>query len=291
MSVFGNINTSLIVSIGITIILCGAIVYYYNSRLNNVEMAVARHNQAISSFIANIQNELMCRNGGKNIQQEVESEDLSTIEARNSARTSDNKIVVSDDSSSESDSDESDSDESDNESDNESANKLKIIDKNDNDNGNDNGNDNDNIVNNIKAINLTDIMQLNTNYNNNNEIHHIKLVDIQDLTSMFINDNIYEIEDDESSVNDDIVEENIENIVNTENIENTENTENTINILKEIKVEALDLPKTTEQIPLKHEQMRVDDLRKIVLDKNLITKDEVKKLKKPELLFLLTNTL
>ena len=36
-----------------------------------------------------------------------------------------------------------------------------------------------------------------------------------------------------------------------------------------------------------YEQMKVDDLRKIVTDKNLSTKDEVKKLKKPELLLLL----
>jgi hypothetical protein len=36
-----------------------------------------------------------------------------------------------------------------------------------------------------------------------------------------------------------------------------------------------------------YEQMKVDDLRKIVSDKNLSTKEEVKKLKKPELLVLL----
>ena len=36
-----------------------------------------------------------------------------------------------------------------------------------------------------------------------------------------------------------------------------------------------------------YEHMRVDDLRKVVSDKNLASKDEVKKLKKPELLVLL----
>ena len=39
--------------------------------------------------------------------------------------------------------------------------------------------------------------------------------------------------------------------------------------------------------PESYEQMRVDDLRKIVSDKNLASKDDVKKLKKPELLVLL----
>ena len=47
------------------------------------------------------------------------------------------------------------------------------------------------------------------------------------------------------------------------------------------------ITKNVEQQPLKYEQMRVDDLRKLVLDKQLSSKDEVKKLKKPELLFLL----
>jgi hypothetical protein len=36
-----------------------------------------------------------------------------------------------------------------------------------------------------------------------------------------------------------------------------------------------------------YEQMKVDELRKIATDKNLATKDEIKKLKKPELLLLL----
>ena len=39
--------------------------------------------------------------------------------------------------------------------------------------------------------------------------------------------------------------------------------------------------------PAHYEQMRVDDLRKIVLEKNIAPKEEVKKLKKPELLALL----
>ena len=39
--------------------------------------------------------------------------------------------------------------------------------------------------------------------------------------------------------------------------------------------------------PASYESMKVDELRKIVSDKNLSTKDEVKKLKKPELLLLL----
>jgi hypothetical protein len=43
------------------------------------------------------------------------------------------------------------------------------------------------------------------------------------------------------------------------------------------------------EINKSYEHAKVDDLRKIVSDKNLATKEEVKKLKKPELLSLLKN--
>ena len=57
----------------------------------------------------------------------------------------------------------------------------------------------------------------------------------------------------------------------------------------QIKEEPITPTKPVSQPPLKHDQMRVDDLRKLVLDKKLATKEDVKKLKKPELLTLLVN--
>jgi len=39
------------------------------------------------------------------------------------------------------------------------------------------------------------------------------------------------------------------------------------------------------------ENMKVDDLRKLAVDKNLVTKENVKKMKKAELLTLLSSTL
>ena len=56
---------------------------------------------------------------------------------------------------------------------------------------------------------------------------------------------------------------NIENLDNVENVENTENKSEDVNAMK------------------------VDDLRKVVVDKGLSSKEESKKLKKPELLSLL----
>lgn len=47
------------------------------------------------------------------------------------------------------------------------------------------------------------------------------------------------------------------------------------------------VPEATSADSLSYDQMKVDELRKIVNDKNLAPKEEVKKLKKPELLLLL----
>ncbi len=264
MSMFRNMNSSLIISIGISLILCGVIVYYCNTRLNNVETAIMRQNQVLSSFIANMQNEL--RGGaprGEALSKRASaSEDVSTPEARESAETQ-SKIVVSDDDDDEDDDDDDSSSESDTD-DEECENKI-IINK-----------DID-----IKEINLNDII--------NNETHYIKIVDVTDL-SMFVeelqhnSDNtqsqsqsqstIYEIEDDEESSESESDDEHQLNVINLGEA-----------IIKIEKVDKVEEP--TTQTPLKIDQMRVDDLRKIVIEKNLSTKDEVKKLKKPELLFLL----
>ncbi len=268
---FRNMNSNLIISIGVSLILCGAIVYYCNMRLNIVETAIMRQNQVLSSFIANMQNEL--RGGGalRGDSAPVLSEDVSTPEARQSAEAQ-SKIVVSDDdeddddddSSSESDTDDDDHVEDDN---NECENKIIII-----NNSNTNDLNVDNEVINIKEINLND------------ETHYIKIVDVTNL-SMFVEDlhdvkspsTIYEINDDSDD------EESSE----SDNEQQQQQETDVINLGNAtIKIEKSDEHHTT-QTPLKVDQMRVDDLRKLVIEKNLSTKDEVKKLKKPELLFLL----
>ena len=264
MSLFRSMNISLIASIGISLVLCGAIVYYCNSRLHMVEVAIMRQNQVLSSFIANVQNEF--KSGG--------SEDLSTPEARASAE----KIVVSDES------DDSDNDDSSSESDTEEE------------------------IDDIEEIKLTNFIQ--------DTEDNIKIVDVQDL-SVFINDlgtsTIYEIDSESEETDDDDSEcdlvENKSLVIKIGNIIKVDNDDYTaVKIKIEPGQEHVEEPEpehaeepepkhveepepehATSQAhaPLKHDQMRVDDLRKIVVDKQLSTKEEVKKLKKPELLVLL----
>ena len=72
-------------------------------------------------------------------------------------------------------------------------------------------------------------------------------------------------------------------VVNNDSINNGANESSITEIIDAI-------PLATEPTsfePTSFEQMKVDELRKVVADKNLASKDEVKKLKKPELLVLL----
>lgn len=266
---FRNMNSSLIISIGISLILCSAIVYYCNMRLNNVETAIMRQNQVLSSFIANVQNEF--RRGGEQAQENILSEDVSTPEARQSAEAQSNKIVVSDDDDDDDDGyDSSSESDTDNESDNENDNDNKII---------INRDTNKDIILDNDIINVKEI-----NLNNDTETHFIKIVDMTDLT-MFTSmadsqhntqSTIYEIKDDDDEDEDD-----------DDSSESDDEDSKKVNEIK-IKVEPVDkIEEHTTQAPLKIEQMRVDDLRKMVLEQKLSTKEEVKKLKKPELLFLL----
>ena len=76
-------------------------------------------------------------------------------------------------------------------------------------------------------------------------------------------------ENNDSSMNPSSISEITEETLNIENLDNVENVENTENKSEDVNV------------------MKVDDLRKVVVDKGLSSKEESKKLKKPELLSLL----
>ena len=294
----GNLNIN-VRFIAITIIIglfSGAIIYYCNNRLNNVETAIMRQNQVLSSFIANVQNELKSKPSSP-----VEIVDLSTPEARESAEIQVSKIVVSDD---EDEDDDDDSSESETEDDTEDEGEGKAEGENDAEGKaeaegeNDaKGENNRKDITNVKIVFDNDIKEVNLDnlYNSeiinivnsidNDVIHHIKIVDIQDL-SMLMNiqsqdqhqnhsqSTIYEISDDSSEESE---EEN-----------DNEEQDEEVKVIK-IKEEPITPTKPVSQPPLKHDQMRVDDLRKLVLDKKLATKEDVKKLKKPELLTLLVN--
>ena len=214
----------------ITLLFCGFLFVYFNTRLAQLKNAVEKQNRVLTSFITNIQSDIRgggngCGSSGndnascdyedeeeREIKNIVISENnLASDEAVNAVRRFEReKIVVSDDSESE------DSD-SDNDSDSEDSDDEK-----------------EDVVDDIKVIKLQD---------------------------------------------------NIEEVVVAEPLVELINIESNFSVDALLDAAAA-LASAADATP-SYEQMKVDDLRKVVADKGLATKEEVKKLKKPELLVLL----
>ena len=241
-----NICGSNLIPIFITLLCCGAIFVYFNSRLNEIKFAVEKQNRVLTAFITNVQQDI--RSGGC-------MENLAAPEAVLAAQkfvlekekeNQNQKIVVSDDE------DESDSDDS--SSDSEDSDESE-----DGDDGRDD----------IEIEQLPPIAF---------EVLSISDIYSQAATegagaSELTTEGVSEVGASEAGVIEVGASE-----ADTSIIEVMDDTLNLVNLLNV----GTDATKSES-----YDQMRVDDLRKIVSDKNLATKDDVKKLKKPELLVLL----
>ena len=209
----------------ITIVCCGLLFVYFNSRIAELKFALDKQNKVLTSFITNVQSNI--REGGMNMNTSyINQNDNATAQAYAVAREENDKIVVSDDEhDSDSDSDidsDSDSDsEDDIESDNEEDDKV-----------------------NTNVIQVCEVM--------NGEDSQVQMMSLAFEVLPNSNDNLL-------------------------------NTTSTITEITDITEEPVSLDNKEEE---DINSMKVDDLRKLVVDKQLTSKDEAKKLKKPELLAL-----
>jgi len=285
----GLFDRSFLITTGITAVICGAILYYVNTRMRELEISLAKQNQVLSSFIANVQQEFRMNSSRQEAHSNVNSlasdEAIQFVESMEKEKLN-GKIVVSD---SESDSDdESISDDesvSDNESvsdEGESQNKLVICDLTQHSDD-------------IKVIELNAKVQTpNTSVNTSSleevygfsQVYGSQVYGSQVYTPERISDDESDDESDESEA--DTEYEHVSNKVHVEEIH-----------VEKLDVEKLDIQEIPVELNIvKDEQvkktdkinlndLKVDDLRKLALDKGLTTKEEVKKLKKNELLALL----
>ena len=56
MKILGIEMNQTVVSVGITVIVCGAITFYCHKKFQYIEQSIMKQNQVLSSFIANVQN-------------------------------------------------------------------------------------------------------------------------------------------------------------------------------------------------------------------------------------------
>ena len=142
-------DRTFLISTGVTAVICGALIYYFNAKIRDLELALVKQNQVLSSFIANVQQEFRLRAvasamgganamGGASASADKETNEMASPEALAAvAEIEYKKIVisdnecVSDDDDSDDGSDVSDDDGSDSDSvsdNDDDENKLVICD-------------------------------------------------------------------------------------------------------------------------------------------------------------------
>ena len=256
-----NICGSNLIPIFITLLCCGAIFVYFNSRLNEIKFAVEKQNRVLTAFITNVQQDI--RSGGC-------MENLAAPEAVLAAQkfvlekekeNQNQKIVVSDDE------DESDSDDS--SSDSEESDESE-----DGDDGRD-----DIEIDQLPPI-AFEVLSISDIYSAGASASEAATEGAGASASEAATEGASASKAGASEVGASevgVIEVGASE-ADTSIIEVTDDSLNLVNLLNV----GTDTTKSES-----YDQMRVDDLRKIVSDKNLATKDDVKRLKKPELLVLL----
>ena len=239
----------------ITLLSCAGLFLFFNLRLNELKITVEKQNRVLTSFITNVQQDIKAGGAAPPLEADVPSKHFAAPEALIAARKQEiDKIVVSDDE------DDSDSD-SDSESDSDEDEDVQI-----------------------KVVNLNTMQSMSFEPVSFEPVSFepvtfepvtfepvtFEPVTFEPVTFDPVTFEVLSFVKNESSITE-IIEEPLEPL-------------NLVNLIGQTEETTLGKSEGTKE---SYEQMKVDDLRKIVTDKNLSTKDEVKKLKKPELLLLL----
>ena len=316
MSLF---DRTFLISTGVTAVICGAIYYYLNSKIRELEQALVKQNQVLSSFIANVQQEFramarangMGANGGGSgvgengmtFEMVTGSNELASPEALAAVAELDNrKIVITEsvcDSSSEDDdsaceTDASETCDSDSESDNdeedeEHDNKLIICDL---------------PVNDMKFIDMSSLgisqLEVYTPEKQSEDEADASEADASETDDSAEESDSEEdgfhrvtklvIRDDNLIVSDLLKTTGKIEDIQIEELSTSDSVETPVpapvpvpaHVPAPVPVETL----VSKENP-KYDDLKVDELRKVLLEKGLAQKEEVKKLKKNELLALL----
>ena len=265
-----------LIPIFITLLLCGFLFVFFNARLADVKNAVEKQNRVLTAFITNVQSDIRGASVGN--ANAVPSgfcigtdavkcamsggHQLASEEAINAVRHNENeKIVVSEDEDESNSEDESDNDsESSDDSDDEDTDAKDETEP-------------------VKIIKLQDSCL---------DSGAVEVVALN--IDSYIESIPTEVEVDTPLREADTPLREVDTIIrkvdeDTLKVVNLDVTDVTSEPHVTTEAQTSSAVKTTEVVDYEH--TKVDDLRKIVSDKNLATKEEVKKLKKPELLALL----
>ena len=313
-------GNGLIISITLTLLVGAVIVYYLNNRIMTLEKSVARQNLILSDFIGNVRNDLTISETVP-VPSGPASNDA-TPEAKAAAEkfmnASQEKIDVSDDSESESDSDSdedySEDDETESLPEQTIDEEIKVIDLSHESND---AEQNTNIPVVIESIHNSDDIK-SISLSNKNDADSMKVVEDTDVDtdieseSDIDNDSVVEpvepveVKDEPVEVKDEPVEVKDEPVITPTQVESSENdyTLNDIETLPDdlnTNVNTLDVHKlftkhlessnkTSEDEVVSYNKFKVDELRKMANNNDLAGETEISKMKKKELVALLTES-
>lgn len=309
MDIQGN---SLIISITLTLIVGAIIVYYLNSKIVTLEKTVARQNTVLADFVKNIRNEIAGPSLSIPSGISGPASHDATLEAKQSAETFMNaprqRIDVSDDSESESDSD------SDAESDGENeapqvgvSEEVKIIDLNSQSkesiiteivSGVDvievgDANKNDNAIKLGEAVSIGETIKT-ISLMNKDDIDSLKVQSDSDIDSDSDDDS-----DDEDQTHADVSDTHAD--VSAETPKDAEESKDislqNVDVLPEVVSGSLDVHQLftkhlessvnlAEDTNISYHKLKVDELRKMAIETNLGSEDDISKMKKKDLVAL-----
>lgn len=268
LSLLNFIDAGFFITLGIICLTSGLIMLYCYRRLNLLENSIIEHGKILQSFIINYNNQMV------NNKSFIHKDELMN-DIKNESNSQDNeKIYVSDEEEEPNNNNdikilnmENNENRINNDENNDSDNNLSDGDNDsdsytnsDSDNDNDSDSDSeDDIDNNIKTINIINNENNNDNIDNIKElITDIETNDLSEILSCEVELNKI----DTNSLNSKIIELNNENL------------------------DEIDKKISVGEKP-NYKKMKVDDLRILVVTKNLTNNDNALKMKKDELIKLL----
>ena len=242
ISLLNFIDTGFMITLGLLILVSGAIMLYCYRRLNILENSIIEHGKILQNFIINYNNQILAN------QQVLNNYPKGNVEDINKPNSED-KILVSDNESNVSDSDKEPESESESESENESdSDKEEPESESENKSEEYSNHESENEENNKKEILKLESEEVLEEPNDNDVFFNNLPIDLNQL-DLKLDSKIIKLEP-------------LEN-------ENNENNDKTTNEKKN------------------YSRMKVDELRTLVVTKNLKSNEEAQSMKKNDLLKLL----
>ena len=267
MGILSFIDTTFILTLGIVLLICGGIMIYCYRRLNALENGLIQQGRVLQEFISNYNNSQLTAQ--KKLEESYENYEVKNPVNLSVNSVDENKIVVSDE-------DDSDED-TDNESDDD------VHDDNDDDDNDDNNSDDSTSTKSNDNINITDLDNEDVDLVCEEPLDNSNLGNIGLVDDISINNfNIDEISD---KIESNIKELILEDLTDNNNLLDLGVLDiSSSNSKKIIPISDTDGQDITKKNPNK---LKVDELRELVVNKNLISNEDAQKLKKNELLKLL----